>query len=93
MMKPRHDTPRQGLFLGQRPVEPLFYFLGTCPCPSGSLQLQPVASAYTKPLLVLTDEFSASGGARHVNAALTATSPDGGAESRRRPGLRERRMA
>ena len=29
---------------------------------TGSLQLQPVASAYTKPLLVLTDEFSASGG-------------------------------
>jgi len=29
---------------------------------TGSLQLQPVAGAYTKPLLVLTDEFSASGG-------------------------------
>ena len=29
---------------------------------TGSLQLQPVPGAYTKPLLVLTDEFSASGG-------------------------------
>ena len=29
---------------------------------TGSLQLQPVASAYTKPILMLTDEFSASGG-------------------------------
>jgi len=29
---------------------------------TGSLQLQPVAGAYTKPLMVLTDEFSASGG-------------------------------
>jgi hypothetical protein len=29
---------------------------------TGSLQLQPVAGAYTKPLLVLADEFSASGG-------------------------------
>jgi hypothetical protein len=29
---------------------------------TGSLLLQPVAGAYTKPLLVLTDEFSASGG-------------------------------
>ena len=29
---------------------------------TASLQLQPVAGAYTKPLLVLTDEFSASGG-------------------------------
>lgn len=29
---------------------------------SGSLQLQPVAGAYTKPILMLTDEFSASGG-------------------------------
>jgi hypothetical protein len=29
---------------------------------TGSLQLQPVAGAYTKPLMMLTDEFSASGG-------------------------------
>jgi Peptidase family S41/PDZ domain len=29
---------------------------------TGSLQLQPVAGAYAKPLMVLTDEFSASGG-------------------------------
>ena len=29
---------------------------------TGSLQLQPVAGAYTKPILMLTDEFSASGG-------------------------------
>jgi peptidase S41-like protein/PDZ domain-containing protein len=29
---------------------------------TGSLQLQPAPTAYTKPLLVLTDEFSASGG-------------------------------
>jgi peptidase S41-like protein/PDZ domain-containing protein len=29
---------------------------------TGSLQLQPVPGAYAKPLLVLTDEFSASGG-------------------------------
>lgn len=29
---------------------------------TGSLQLQPVAGAYSKPLMVLTDEFSASGG-------------------------------
>jgi hypothetical protein len=29
---------------------------------TGSLRLQPVAGAYTKPLMVLTDEFSASGG-------------------------------
>jgi len=29
---------------------------------TGSLQLQPVASAYSKPILMLTDEFSASGG-------------------------------
>ena len=29
---------------------------------TGSLQLNPVAGAYTKPLMVLTDEFSASGG-------------------------------
>ena len=29
---------------------------------TGSLQLQPVAGAYTKPIMVLTDEFSASGG-------------------------------
>jgi len=29
---------------------------------TGSLQLQPVAGAYTKPILTLTDEFSASGG-------------------------------
>ena len=29
---------------------------------TGSLQLQPAASAYTKPILMLTDEFSASGG-------------------------------
>ena len=29
---------------------------------TGSLQLQPVPGAYTKPLMVLTDEFSASGG-------------------------------
>jgi C-terminal processing protease CtpA/Prc len=29
---------------------------------TGSLQLVPVAGAYTKPLMVLTDEFSASGG-------------------------------
>ena len=29
---------------------------------TGSLQLLPVAGAYTKPLMVLTDEFSASGG-------------------------------
>jgi len=29
---------------------------------TGSLQLMPVAGAYTKPLMVLTDEFSASGG-------------------------------
>ena len=29
---------------------------------TGSLQLQPVTGAYAKPLLVLTDEFSASGG-------------------------------
>jgi hypothetical protein len=29
---------------------------------TGGLQLQPVAGAYTKPILMLTDEFSASGG-------------------------------
>jgi Peptidase family S41/PDZ domain len=29
---------------------------------TGDLQLQPVAGAYAKPLMVLTDEFSASGG-------------------------------
>ena len=29
---------------------------------TGSLQLQPVAGAYAKPILMLTDEFSASGG-------------------------------
>src|SRR4029079_419344 len=29
---------------------------------TGSLQLEPVAGAYAKPLMVLTDEFSASGG-------------------------------
>jgi C-terminal processing protease CtpA/Prc len=29
---------------------------------TGSLQLNPVATAYTKPILMLTDEFSASGG-------------------------------
>jgi C-terminal processing protease CtpA/Prc len=29
---------------------------------TGSLQLNPVAGAYAKPILVLTDEFSASGG-------------------------------
>ena len=29
---------------------------------TGSLQLQPAAGAYTKPILMLTDEFSASGG-------------------------------
>ena len=29
---------------------------------TGSLRLEPVAGAYSKPLLVLTDEFSASGG-------------------------------
>ena len=29
---------------------------------TGSLELQPVAGAYTKPILMLTDEFSASGG-------------------------------
>ncbi len=29
---------------------------------TASLQLQPVAAAYTKPILMLTDEFSASGG-------------------------------
>jgi Peptidase family S41/PDZ domain len=29
---------------------------------TGSLQLQPVTGAYTKPILMLTDEFSASGG-------------------------------
>ena len=29
---------------------------------TGSLQLQPVAGAYNKPILMLTDEFSASGG-------------------------------
>jgi hypothetical protein len=29
---------------------------------TGSLQLQPVAGAYRKPILMLTDEFSASGG-------------------------------